>query len=104
MWPTPCASIPTQQSHHGQVAKRAIPLARELLSLCIAGFENSDTEALEEALRTDAAIELVGTRTWSSGRVTCLRYLAHVIRSPGDWLMTPTPGQWPARRGRLLPR
>jgi RNA polymerase sigma-70 factor (ECF subfamily) len=46
--------------------------------------------ALEKALRTDAAIELVGTRTWFSGRVTCLRYLAHVIGSPGDWLMTPT--------------
>lgn len=23
-------------------------------------------------------------------RVTCLRYLAHVIGSPGDWRMTPT--------------
>ena len=22
--------------------------------------------------------------------MTCLRYLAHVIGSPGDWLMTPT--------------
>jgi hypothetical protein len=36
-------------------------------------------QPLERALRTDAAIELVGTRTWFSGRVTCLRYLAHVI-------------------------
>jgi RNA polymerase sigma-70 factor, ECF subfamily len=43
-----------------------------------------------KALRTDAAIELVGTRTWFSGKLTCLRYLAHVIGSPGDWLMTPT--------------
>ena len=34
--------------------------------------------------------ELVGTRTWFSGRATCLRYLAHVVGSPGDWLMTPT--------------
>jgi RNA polymerase sigma-70 factor, ECF subfamily len=66
------------------------PHARELLAHYIAGFENSDTAALEKALRTDAAIELVGTRTWFSGRVTCLRYLAHVIGSPGDWLMTPT--------------
>lgn len=46
--------------------------------------------ALEKALRTDAAIELIGTRTWFAGRATCLRYLAHVIGSPGDWLMTPT--------------
>ena len=66
------------------------PHARELLAQYIAGFENSDLAALEKALRTDAAIELVGTRTWFSGRVTCLRYLAHVIGSPGDWLMTPT--------------
>ena len=27
-----------------------------------------------KGLRTDAAIELVGTRTWFSGRVTCLRF------------------------------
>jgi RNA polymerase sigma-70 factor (ECF subfamily) len=66
------------------------PHARELLSQYIAGFENADLTALEKALRTDAAIELVGTRTWFSGKVTCLRYLAHVIGSPGDWLMTPT--------------
>jgi RNA polymerase sigma-70 factor (ECF subfamily) len=66
------------------------PHARDLLSQYIAGFENADIAALEKALRTDAAIELVGTRTWFSGKVTCLRYLAHVIGSPGDWLMTPT--------------
>jgi RNA polymerase sigma-70 factor, ECF subfamily len=41
------------------------PRARERLSQYIAGFENSDTAALEKALRTDAAIELVGTRRGS---------------------------------------
>ena len=66
------------------------PRARELLGQYIAGFENSDTAALEKALRADASIEMVGTRTWFSGRTTCLRYLAHVIGSPGDWRMTPT--------------
>jgi RNA polymerase sigma-70 factor, ECF subfamily len=65
------------------------PHARVLLGQYIAGFENADTAALEKALRADAAIEMVGTRTWFSGRATCLRYLAHVIRSPGDWLMIP---------------
>jgi RNA polymerase sigma-70 factor, ECF subfamily len=73
-----------------RVIEPADPRARELLAQYIAGFENSDIAALEKALRTDAAIELVGTRTWFSGRVTCLRYLAHVIGSRGDWLMTPT--------------
>jgi RNA polymerase sigma-70 factor, ECF subfamily len=66
------------------------PIARVLLDQYISGFENGDTTALEKALRTDAAIEMVGTRTWFSGRATCLRYLAHVIGRPGDWLMIPT--------------
>jgi len=66
------------------------PRARELLGQYIAGFENADTTALEKALRADAAIEMVGTRTWFSGRATCLQYLAQVIGSPGDWRMTPT--------------
>jgi RNA polymerase sigma-70 factor, ECF subfamily len=72
------------------VIEPAEPQARDLLAQYIAGFENADITALEKALRTDAAIELVGTDTWFSGKVTCLRYLAHVIGSPGDWLMTPT--------------
>jgi RNA polymerase sigma-70 factor, ECF subfamily len=66
------------------------PRARALLGQYIAGFENADIAALETALRADAAIEMIGTRTWFSGRATCLRYLAHVIGSPGDWLMIPT--------------
>jgi RNA polymerase sigma-70 factor, ECF subfamily len=66
------------------------PRALELLGQYIAGFENADTTALEKALRADAAIEMVGTRTWFSGRATCLRYLAHVIGAAGDWRMVPT--------------
>jgi len=65
------------------------PAARTLLGLYMAGFENADIAALEKALRADAAIEMVGTRTWFSGRETCLRYLTHVIGVPGDWLMIP---------------
>ena len=72
------------------VPDRADRPARELLGQYIARFENADTTALEKALRADAAIEMVGTRTWFSGRATCLRYLAHVIGSPGDWRMAPT--------------
>ncbi|OLF09978.1 RNA polymerase subunit sigma-70 [Actinophytocola xanthii] len=72
------------------VVEPTAPHAQDLLRHYIAGFENADLAALEKALRTDAAIELVGTRTWFSGRTTCLRYLAHVLGSPGDWLMTPT--------------
>jgi RNA polymerase sigma-70 factor (ECF subfamily) len=73
----------------GRVIEPTDPDARALLSQYIAGFENADITALEKALRADAAIEMIGTTTWFSGRVTCLRYLAHVIGSPGEWLMTP---------------
>ena len=73
-----------------RVVEPTEPRARALLGEYIAGFENADTAALERALRTDAAIELVGTRTWFSGRANCLRFLAHVIGSPGDWLAIPT--------------
>jgi RNA polymerase sigma-70 factor (ECF subfamily) len=72
------------------VAEPAEPRARELLRQYIAGFEQADLASLERALRTDAAIELVGTRAWFAGKATCLRYLAHVLGSPGDWRMTPT--------------
>jgi len=72
------------------VSEPTEPHVQDLLRQYIAGFENADMTALEKALRTDAAIELVGSRTWFSGKVRCLRYLAHVIGSPGDWLMTPT--------------
>jgi len=74
----------------GKISEPADPHAQALLDQYVAGFENADTAALERALRTDAAIEMVGTRTWFSGRVTCLRYLTHVIGSPGDWRMIPT--------------
>jgi RNA polymerase sigma-70 factor, ECF subfamily len=73
----------------GDVLEPTQPRARELLGQYIAGFENADTAALERALRADAAIEMIGTRTWFSGRSTCLRYLANVIGSRGDWLMIP---------------
>ncbi|ADD42108.1 sigma-70 family RNA polymerase sigma factor [Stackebrandtia nassauensis] len=66
------------------------PRTRELLEQYITGFENADTAALERALRADAAIELVGTRTWFSGRATCLGYLRTVIGRCGDWRMLPT--------------
>jgi RNA polymerase sigma-70 factor (ECF subfamily) len=74
----------------GRVVEPADPWAREQLNLYIAGFENADVAALEKALRADAAIEMAGTDLWFSGRSTCLRFLAGVIGSPGDWLMTPT--------------
>jgi RNA polymerase sigma-70 factor, ECF subfamily len=86
------SSLQRARASLGQVTpgEATEPRARELLDLYIAGFENADMAALERALRTDAAIEMVGTRTWFEGRDTCLRYLTHAVGSPGDWRMTPT--------------
>lgn len=66
------------------------PKARALLDTYIEGFEKADVAALERALRADAAIELVGTSTWFSGRVTCLQLLEQAVGSPGDWRMIGT--------------
>jgi RNA polymerase sigma-70 factor (ECF subfamily) len=74
----------------GRLVEPTEPAARELLELYIAGFERADTAALERALRTDAAIELVGTATWFAGRATCLPFLTRTIGRPGDWRMLPT--------------
>jgi RNA polymerase sigma-70 factor (ECF subfamily) len=63
------------------------PLARELLERYMAAFESADTALLEEVLRHDAALEMVGSRTWFAGRATCLPYLAGVVGMPGDWRM-----------------
>jgi RNA polymerase sigma-70 factor (ECF subfamily) len=64
------------------------PQARALLELYIAAFENADPSMLEKALRQDAALEMVGSRTWFAGRTTCLPFIAtHVLGSPGDWRM-----------------
>ena len=66
------------------------PQARALLEQYVAGFEHADLAALERALRADATIEMVGTRTWFAGRAACLRFLAGVLGAPGDWRMRPT--------------
>jgi RNA polymerase sigma-70 factor (ECF subfamily) len=84
------AGLDDAQPTAGKLVEPTDPKAKALLDLYVAGFQNADVAALEKALRTDAAIEMVGTSLWFSGRVKCLRYLAHVIGSPGDWRMTAT--------------
>lgn len=36
------------------------------------------------------AVEAAGSPTWFAGRDTCLKFLATVIGTPGDWRMHPT--------------
>jgi RNA polymerase sigma-70 factor, ECF subfamily len=66
------------------------PRARELLDLYMAAFEKADVSLLEVALREDAALEVVGSRTWFAGNTTCLPFLtAQALGGPGDWRMVP---------------
>ncbi|GAA3135028.1 RNA polymerase sigma-70 factor (ECF subfamily) [Kribbella aluminosa] len=78
-------TAPTQ----GEVYEPTDPAARALLEDYIAGFENADTAALERALRADAALEMVGTTTWFSGLVTCMKVMVSAAGEPGDWRMIP---------------
>jgi RNA polymerase sigma-70 factor (ECF subfamily) len=71
-----------------EVIEPTEPRAVELLEKYMTAFENADTTLLEEALRHDAALEMVGSRTWFAGRATCLPYLAGVVGVQGDWRMT----------------
>ncbi|HEV7423392.1 MAG TPA: sigma-70 family RNA polymerase sigma factor [Mycobacterium sp.] len=64
------------------------PQARALLEGYMAAFAAADADQLAQVLRRDAALEMVGSRTWFAGRATCLPFIAiHVLGSPGDWRM-----------------
>ncbi len=66
------------------------PEAKALLDKYIAAFQNADIGLLEEALREDAALEMVGSRTWFAGNETCLAYIRRFLGTPGEWRMVPT--------------
>lgn len=70
-----------------EVIEPTEPRARELLEKYMTAFENADTALLAEALRDDATLEMVGSRTWFAGLATCLPYLAGVVGVQGDWHM-----------------
>lgn len=66
------------------------PRARELLEQYMAGFSNADTQALEKALRTDAALEMIPSGTWFAGKATCIPFLSRAVGVRGTWKMLPT--------------
>jgi RNA polymerase sigma-70 factor, ECF subfamily len=74
----------------GELLEPDDPRARELLEQYVTGFENADTSALEKALRTDAALEMVPAGTWFAGKVTCMQVLRSAVGDPGTWKMFPT--------------
>jgi RNA polymerase sigma-70 factor, ECF subfamily len=47
-----------------EITEPSEPRARELLEQYIAAFENADTAMLKRALRHDAILVMVGSRTW----------------------------------------
>ena len=65
------------------------PEARALLNQYMHAFEQADPQALEQALRDDAALEMTPARTWFAGKHTCMPYLRSVIGAAGDWRMAP---------------
>ncbi|MDG4824777.1 RNA polymerase subunit sigma-70 [Asanoa sp. WMMD1127] len=65
------------------------PEARAQLAAYMSAFVNGDLRALEAALRKDATLEVVPSRTWFAGKATCVPYLASVLGSPGEWAMFP---------------
>ncbi|GIF51820.1 RNA polymerase sigma-70 factor (ECF subfamily) [Asanoa ferruginea] len=68
------------------------PQARAQLDAYMSAFVNSDLTALEEALRKDATLEVVPSRTWFAGKATCVPYLASVLGYRGEWAMFPVGG------------
>jgi RNA polymerase sigma-70 factor (ECF subfamily) len=80
--------VPSEED--GDLTEPDEPAARALLEQYIAAFERSDVTILERALRTDASLELLPSRTWFAGRATCVPYLSQVLGKPGDWQMRPT--------------
>jgi RNA polymerase sigma-70 factor (ECF subfamily) len=84
------ARLETAAPSRAELLEPDDPRARELLEQYVTGFENADTAALEKALRTDAALEMVPSGTWFAGKATCMQLLRRAVGTPGSWKMLPT--------------
>jgi RNA polymerase sigma-70 factor (ECF subfamily) len=72
------------------VVEPTSPRARELLEEYMSAWERADAAAFEKALRADATLEALPSRTWFSGKRTCVAFAAPAMGSPGEWRMVPT--------------
>jgi RNA polymerase sigma-70 factor, ECF subfamily len=62
--------------------------ARRVLDRYLAAFEQSDMAAIGRLLADDAVLEMTGTTTWFSSKVTCVPFIAtQAIGRAGDWRM-----------------
>ncbi len=66
------------------------PEVRALLDGYITAFEQADIHALERVLRDDATLEGTKSKTWFSGKRTCLEFIGLSLHRPGDWRLIPT--------------
>jgi RNA polymerase sigma-70 factor (ECF subfamily) len=67
------------------------PAPRAVLDRYVDAFERADAAALESLLRPDAALEMIGVRTWFAGKRTCAPNLErHVLGEPGEYRMFST--------------
>jgi RNA polymerase sigma-70 factor (ECF subfamily) len=67
--------------------------ARRILDRYMAAFENADSAALSELLRSDAFLQMPPMTTWFSGKATCAPHLTrHTLTgvAPGTYRMYPT--------------
>ena len=64
--------------------------ARRVLDRYMAAFQASDMAAIERLLADDAVLEMTGTVSWFSGKVTCAPFIAtQAIGLAGDWKLLP---------------
>ena len=66
------------------------PEARALLDGYITAFEQADIRSLERVLRDDATLEGTKSKTWFSGKRTCLEFIGRPLHRPGAWRLIPT--------------
>jgi RNA polymerase sigma-70 factor, ECF subfamily len=72
------------------LAEPTDPSARRVLDRYLTAFEHSDIAEIERLLADEAILEMTGTTTWFSGKVTCVPFIAgQAIGRPGDWRMLP---------------
>jgi RNA polymerase sigma-70 factor (ECF subfamily) len=72
------------------VAEPSEPQAVALLDLYIRAFEQADLALLDQALHTDAILEMTSSGTWFAGKQNCLAFIRRFLDTAGDYRMLPT--------------
>ena len=82
------ARLTNTRPAEGDVAEPTDEGARRVLDRYLAAFEQSDLVAIGKLLADNAVLEMTGTPTWFSGKLSCLPFIAtQAIGEAGDWRM-----------------